>query len=173
PQRNGQESAAEYGRATKGYALAVKARLLLYAASPQYNGNTDVAAFTSADGVPLISQTYDEAKWQRAADAAKAVIDLGIYSLYKDPSGDVLKSLDGIFLQPWNSEQIMVRKWNDVARWDVHCMPRQAGGWSGLGPTQETVDAYFMSDGLSIAESPLYVEKGFTNVDGLEIYNMY
>jgi len=173
PQRNGQESAAEYGRATKGYALAVKARLLLYAASPQYNGNTDVAGFTSAEGTPLISQTYDQAKWQRAADAAKAVIDLGIYSLYKDPGGDPIKSLDGVFLQPWNREQIMVRKRNDVARWDVHCMPRQAGGWSGLGPTQETIDAYFMSDGLSIAESPLYVENGFTNVDGLEVYNMY
>src|SRR3546814_11338632 len=114
PQRNGQPSDAELGRATKGYALAWKARILLYAASAQYNGNTDVAGFTNAEGTPLISQDYDQSKWLRAADAAKAVIDLGIYSLYKDPGGDVLKSLDGIFLQPWNSEQIMVRKANDV-----------------------------------------------------------
>ena len=173
PQRNGQASDAEFGRATRGYALAVKSRLLLYAASPQYNGNTDVAGFTTAEGTPLISQVYDVEKWRRAADAAKALIDLDIYSLYKHPSGDVIESLDGIFLEPWNSEQIFVRKGNDVARWDVHCMPRQAGGWSGLGPTQETIDAYFMADGLLPSESPLYFETGFTNVDGLEIYNMY
>ncbi|MEJ2883546.1 RagB/SusD family nutrient uptake outer membrane protein [Pedobacter sp. GR22-6] len=173
PQRNGQTSDAEYGRITKGIALAVKSRLLLYAASPLYNGNTDLAAFRNQDGKALISQTYDVQKWKRAADAAKAVIDLGIYSLYKDPAGNTLKSLDGVFFNSWNTEQIFVRKGNDLGQWDVHCMPRQAGGWSGVGPTQETVDAYFMADGLLPAESPLYTESGFTTVNGAEVYNMY
>jgi len=173
PQRNGQTSDAEFGRITKGTALAVKSRLLLYAASPQYNGNTEVSSFVSKDGTPLISQTYDALKWKRAADAAKAVIDLNIYRLYKDASGDPIKSLDGLFFNSWNSEQIFVRKSNDLARWDVHATPRQAGGWCGLAPTQEIVDSYFMSDGLLPAESSLYSEAGFTNVSGVQVSNMY
>lgn len=173
PLRNGQASDAEYGRITKGIALAVKSRLLLYAASPQYNGNKDVASFTNTDGKQLIAQNYDVNKWKRAADAAKAVIDLGVYSLYKDPSGDPIKSLDGIFFNSWNTEQIFVRKSNDLREWDVHSMPRQAGGWNGIAPTQELVDAYFMSDGLLPSESSLYSESGFTNVNGVSVYNMY
>jgi starch-binding outer membrane protein, SusD/RagB family len=173
PERNGQPSDAEYGRATKGMALAVKARLLLYAASPLYNGNTDLSTFKTADGTPFISPTYNPEKWKRAADAAKAVIDLGIYALYKDPSGNVLKSLDGIYFQSWNDEQIFARKSNNVVQWDVHCTPRQAGGWCGIGPTQEMVDAYFMKDGKLPAASALYSETGFTNVNGQFVYNMY
>lgn len=173
PQSNGQPSDAEYGRITKGIALAVKSRLLLYAASPLYNGNKDLAAFTNLDGKPLIAQTYDAQKWKRAADAAKAVIDLGLYSLYKDPTGDPIKSLNGLFFNSWNTEQIFVRKGTNLAQWDVHSMPRQAGGWSGVGPTQETVDAYFMSDGLLPSESSLYSESGFTTINGVQVFNMY
>lgn len=173
PQRNGQQNDAEWGRATKGMALAVKSRLLLYAASAQYNGNTDVAGFRNADGTQLIAQTRDNEKWKRAADAAKEVIALGIYSLYKDPSGDPIKSLQGIFFQSWNDEQIFARKGNGLAQWDVHSMPRQAGGWCGIGPTQESIDAYFMSDGKLPSESALYTEEGFTDVAGQRIFNMY
>jgi len=173
PQNNGQASDNEYGRATKGMALAVKARLLLYAASPLYNGNTDYAGFKNRDGKQLINQTFDVQKWKKAADAAKAVIDLNIYSLYKDPSNDPLKSYNGVFLTPWNSEQIFVRKSNSLSTFDVHCMPRQAGGWNGIGVTQEQVDAYFMADGRSIQESPTYTEVGFTTVNGVQVSNMY
>ena len=175
PMKDGSESDAEYGRATRGMALAVKARLLLYAASPQYNGNTDgiLAGFKTASGTPLISNKKDPSKWQKAAAAAKAVIDLGIYKLYKDPSGDVMKSLQGVFSQAWNSEQIFVRKSNGLVTWDVHCEPRQAGGWSGVGPTQEMVDAYFMADGKLPAESASYNATGFTDVDGRQVLNMY
>lgn len=101
------------------------------------------------------------------------MIDLGIYSLYKDPSGDPIKSVQGTFFQAWNDEQIFVRKANGLDAYDTHSMPRQAGGWNGIAPTQEIVDAYFMSDGKSIQESALYSETGFTAVDGNEVYNMY
>ncbi|TDQ11198.1 RagB/SusD family nutrient uptake outer membrane protein [Pedobacter metabolipauper] len=173
PQRNGQASDLEYGRATKGMALAVKSRLLLYAASPQYNGNTEVANFKNAEGQQLISQTNDPQKWRKAADAAKAVLDLGLYQLYKDPSGNVLKSLEGIFFQGWNTEQIFVRKNNNLPLWDVHCTPRQGGGWCGIAPTQEMVDSYFMADGKLPAESAQYSETGFTTVSGVQVSNMY
>jgi len=159
----------DWGRATKGAALAIKARLLLYAASPLYNGNTDYANFKNQDGTQLISQAYDKEKWKSAADAAKTVIDMNAYALYTDAGGDPVASYRGIFLEPWNNETIFARKGNDLGGWDVHCSPRAAGGWSGIGVTQEMVDAYAMKDGLPINRSPLYTEAGFT--DG--IYNMY
>src|SRR5690606_9934079 len=53
----------DYGRITKGAALAVKSRVLLYAASALNNPGNDAG------------------KWQKASDAAKAVIDLNLYSL--------------------------------------------------------------------------------------------
>ncbi|UII19623.1 RagB/SusD family nutrient uptake outer membrane protein [Fulvivirga ligni] len=164
-----------YGRATRGAALAFKSRVLLYAASPLYNGNTDLANFKNQDGTPLISQSYDENKWQLAANAAKAVMDLNLYLLYKDPENDPIESYRGVLLEPWNDETIFARKDNSLTSEDVHSNPRQAGGWNGMAPSQEMVDAYLMEDGLPISgtsfanPSPLYSESGFT--DG--IYNMY
>ncbi len=159
----------DYGRATKGAALALKARVLLYAASPAYNGNADFANFKNQDGKQLISTAYDGEKWKRAADANKAVIDLNFYSLYKHASGDPVESYRGILLDAYNNENIFSRRSNNLTDWDIHSMPRAAGGWCGMGATQEMVDAYFMKDGLPISISPQYSETGFT--DG--IYNMY
>lgn len=169
PSRNGQKSDLEYGRMTKGIALAIKSRLLLYAASPLYNGNTDYAGYTNNDGKVLIGQTYSQAKWEEAAKAALAVIQLGLYNLYKDPNGDPVTSYRGILLEPWNTETIFARPANNLWDWENHCNLRSAGGWNGMSPTQEMVDAYFMSDGKTIKESSLYSESGFTN----GVYNMY
>lgn len=73
-------------RPTRGAALAVRAKVLLYTASPINNPRpTDTERFTDLtnfDGKNLISQEYDESKWARAAAAALDVIKLGQYSLY-------------------------------------------------------------------------------------------
>src|SRR5690606_3585584 len=128
------------GRATRGAALAFRARLLLYAASPQYNGNTDQAGFRDLEGKQLIAQSYDKEKWRLAAEAAKEVIDLNTYQLYEDPSHDPVKSYKGIFLTPWNNEVIFARKSNSLWDWDYNCSLRSAGGWNGIAPVQQMVD---------------------------------
>lgn len=69
-------------RPTRGAALAVRAKVLLYAASPLANGNAEMIDLTDDQGNCLISQTYDESKWARAAAAAKDVMDLNFYELY-------------------------------------------------------------------------------------------
>src|SRR5690606_22291606 len=69
----------DIGRATKGAALALKARILLYAASDLYNDPSWAGGYANPE---LISASGDRvAKWQAAKDAAKAVMDLGIYDL--------------------------------------------------------------------------------------------
>ncbi|MGC4234156.1 MAG: RagB/SusD family nutrient uptake outer membrane protein, partial [Niabella sp.] len=72
-------------RPTKGAALAARAKVLVYAASPLYNGNAEMADLVDDKGRQLISQQYNEEKWAKAAAAAKEVIDLGIYKLYTYP----------------------------------------------------------------------------------------
>lgn len=73
-------------RPTKGAALAVRAKVLTYAASPLYNGNTEMADFTDKTGRQLISQQYDERKWAVAATAGKDFLDYndqaGVYKIH-------------------------------------------------------------------------------------------
>lgn len=80
-------------RGTKGAALSIRAKVLLYTASPMNNPRSDMpdkfSDFTDWQGRMLMSQTYDESKWARAAAAAKDIIDLanatGVYKLYTAP----------------------------------------------------------------------------------------
>lgn len=86
---------SEWGRASQVIAKALKARILLYAASPLWNGNTDYANFTNKNfetpgyGLELVSQTFDANKWERARKACQEAFDfarqLG-YELYKPTS---------------------------------------------------------------------------------------
>ncbi|MCH5599062.1 RagB/SusD family nutrient uptake outer membrane protein [Niabella ginsengisoli] len=72
-------------RPTQGAALAARAKVFIYAASPFYNGNAEMADLVDDKGKQLISQQYQEEKWARAAAAAREVIELGIYKLYTYP----------------------------------------------------------------------------------------
>jgi len=70
-----------YGQVTKLAALALKARILLYAASPLYNTPDNMrsmiagARFGNTRDSVLCYPSYDKERWKRAADASKAVID--------------------------------------------------------------------------------------------------
>lgn len=70
------------GRPTRGAALALRARILLWVASPLMNGNKDLFNVKDNHGRQLVPQEYDESKWAKAAAAAKEVMDLGLYELY-------------------------------------------------------------------------------------------
>jgi len=161
-----QGNTQEYGRIKKGMALAIKARTLLDAASPLYNGNTDYADFKNPDGRPLINQQYDVNKWKKAASASKAVIDMPDYSLYKelDATGKIkpYESLKNLFLKDWNTEVIMALARDNGYSIDKCGSPYILGGWSSWGPTQSAIDAYFMANGRTIDDPASgYTETGF------------
>ena len=80
----GQDGSA---RPSVGAALATRAKVLIYAASPLANGNTSSFAAQLVDdqGNRLLSSDYQEEKWAKAAAAARDVIELGIYHLYTVP----------------------------------------------------------------------------------------
>ena len=82
----------EQGRISRTIALAVKAKALAWAASPLFNGNPDYKEWIDNRSKQLISDTYDPAKWERAATAIKEAIEtchaagLKLYKFNKNTS---------------------------------------------------------------------------------------
>lgn len=66
---------SELGRITKPIAMAIKAKVLITAASPLFNGNSDFANLTDNRGLKLFDSSYDPNKWKLAADAALSAIE--------------------------------------------------------------------------------------------------
>ena len=124
-------SGAETGRATKGAALALKARALLYAASPLHNTTGDVN------------------KWIDAAKASKAIIDefASTYSPLPSYANAVnqLNSKETIFERRPASQVRTFEEANTAVGF--------IGGNTGTCPTQNLVDSYEMqANGLGINE---------------------
>ena len=100
------------GRITKGAAMAIKSRILLYAASPLFNGcDLYKGQMKNQYGDYLFPQAPNPNKWEKAAKAAKDVIDLNTYELYKnttesDPIQRAIKSYQGVLFDRWNQETI-------------------------------------------------------------------
>lgn len=120
-------SSWQLGRATKGAALALKSRLLLYAASPLYSAGT----------------------WQAAATAAKDVMNMGKYSLFTN-------GYDKLFLTPENNPEIIFeRLYTRGARHvclEISNAPNGYDGWGGNLPLQNMVDAYETNKGKTITD---------------------
>lgn len=158
-------SDVELGRATKIAALALKSRILLYAASPLYNGNSDFINFTDSTGLHLFPQTYDSQKWVKAAEAAKECIQIAEaagYKLHESVTNDPVLSYAETFLLNWN-EEILFAKNLDRYSHHFRCAdPISLAGFSILNPTQEMVDAYEMEDG----STPIlgYTDDGLTPI---------
>lgn len=84
---------SDLGRPSKAVAMATKARVLLWGASPLVNGNTEYSAFKTKTGETFFNPSYDESKWQRASDAYKAIIDLNQYQLVALPANEGYKTV--------------------------------------------------------------------------------
>lgn len=139
-----------FGRATKGAALALKSRLLLYAASPLYVDFGD----TNESNKPT-----DVALWKSAADAAKAVIDLNQYELASS-YGDLFKN------DFQNKEYIFVRRYAANSDFEKSNFPVSFGGKGGTNPSQNLVDDYEMLDGTPFDwNDPAKAAQPFENRD--------
>ena len=152
-------------RATKGAALALKARVLLYAASDLYVSQSQWAS--GYDHPELIGYVGGDrqARWQQAKDAAKAVMDLGVYGLYGE--GQTFASVEeatqnyvDIFLRHDSEEDIMTMYYDYINhdQSDFQCpnvgmynQPNGFHGWGGNTPTGQMVDSYEMADGTQFS----------------------
>ncbi len=128
-------SSDDLGRATKGAALALKSRMLLYAASDLFNNISWASGYASPELVSLPSGDRN-ARWKAAADAAKAVIDLA-------GSGYALHSGYTTLFRTFNSPEIIfTRRAGTSNNFERASFPVGYEGQSGTTPSQNLVDAY-------------------------------
>lgn len=171
-------SSQKFGRFTGIMCLAVRARMLLFNASPLVNGNPDYKDHTDRQGNPLFPQTYDANKWKRAADACKLLIDRAhaagheLFVKYNaDGTIDPFSScqLQYIVTNAADNKEILFGRADcDYGSMENHSHSSDGGGNNGLGVTQEFVDAHFMANGLPInAVGSGYVEEGFSTEDDI------
>jgi hypothetical protein len=150
------QSGNDNGRATKGAALALKSRVLLYAASDLHN-TTVFPGFAKPEllGYTDANRT---ARWQAAKDAAKAVIDLNAYSLYKAnpaPTDSVAKNYEELFINAQTVEDIWIRFYStdvpiigeNVNSLSLMNGPNGYGGQGNNAVLGNMVDAFEMRNG--------------------------
>lgn len=147
---------ADYGRATKGAAMALKARVLLYAASPLQNGGyngSDGFVATDEQKALVGYPSFDENRWKKAADAYKAVMDLNLYDLYKDPSNTTPGyGFYKMFTLRMSNEAIFqIMEGNNTSLEGIW-FPKSRSGQSASYPSQQLVDAFPMKTGLPISD---------------------
>lgn len=148
----------EFGRATKAAVLFLRARLWLFAARPLFNNSKPYMDMADAKNNNLIYMGgYDANRWQKAADAAKALIDFcesNGYQLLTDPANPSLAYQKATRDASSNKELILVaasRGWSIKVFFPTYESPlvTYAGVADGNAvlPTQNLVDRYLMKNG--------------------------
>ncbi len=128
------DNPADYGRLTNGAAAAMKGRVLVFWASPQFNPDN------AAD------------RWQRAYDA-----NLEAKNLLETEGFGLLEDFNAIFLTEGyaNQEAIMIRSYDDTYHpggWESSCRPPSGGGTGSNNPTWNFVQSFPMKNGKRIAD---------------------
>jgi hypothetical protein len=133
---------SRFGYVTKGAALALKARTLLYAASPLFNGG-NIDAGNNLTGYT----NFDAARWRVAAEASRALITYNKFSLQSD--------FKKVFITAGNREVIFAKGSGPNKNVETNNAPVGYSSAVSLGrtsPTQELVDAFPMANGLRITD---------------------
>ena len=149
----------KYGRITSIICLAMRARLLTFAASPLVNGNQDpdMVNMKNCDGVSIFDSTFKPERWKTAVDANKLLIDEAEkagHKLYIETIGDdvdAFQSYQNALMLRYNQgnmEILFPRTYDDAGYFDRQANPRSMGGAGAIGVTQSLVDAFFMNNGL-------------------------
>jgi hypothetical protein len=176
------DPASEAGRITQPIVLSLKAKVLVTAASPLFNGNVDQAGLKNPDGTPLFNQTYSKVKWDSAVVACKAAVDLchqvGIQLYQFVPSlsqGDLSAtiktqmSIRNSFAEKWNSEIIWANTQTITA---TTAIQRQAATWwdpalqdgttvrGDFSPPLKIAEMFYSKNGVPINEDVTYNYNG-------------
>lgn len=160
-----------YGRVTLPIALGWKAKILTYAASPLFNGNTDLVGFTNAEGNQFFNQTNDNQKWQRAADALKEAIDVAEsigHQLYEFRPISQIREVNDSLRRTLTIRGIVTDQWNDEIIWvNSVSTTKQLQEWIAPKALHESQSAYSVPNG-STAVTMKLMEK-FYSENGVPI----
>lgn len=173
-------SSNDLGRIDKVIAYALKSRVLLYAASPLFNGNSAFyESFKNKEGMKYFNTTFDKEKWKKALDATEFALNLatsnglklyefkGVVPLfdtldYKQPEVAALYNYRYMFTEKWNAELIWGNSdpVNNGEWWSLQAASMminpdasaQAAAWQWVSPTIQAAEAYYTKNGLPIDE---------------------
>ena len=158
----------EMGRITQPIAKAVKAQLLLLAASPLFNGNSDYINVKDNQGRHLFPTQVDNSKWKLAADAALEAINCakenGHEKLYTFSLP--INSISAATRKLLDIGEAVTEKWNEEIIWGStrnvnglqtvamakHTKGSHYNARSVLGPTLSVAEAFYSSNGVPISE---------------------
>jgi hypothetical protein len=172
---------SDLGRITKPIAMAMKAKILTYYASPFYNGNTGYAGFTNREGKRFFPEA-DPSKWNKALDACRQAIQyceqLG-YTLYtfEKPIGKYMSDSTKYVLTPssvvtvkWHRELIWGLSTTDYTTVQQNAVPqlttafRSAGSVrSRFSPTLASVETFYSANGVPIEEDTDWRDNNWYN----------
>ncbi|MDX2284785.1 MAG: RagB/SusD family nutrient uptake outer membrane protein [Bacteroidia bacterium] len=182
------------GRASDASALALKARVLLYAASDLRHGPTASAKSSVLAGYPnleLVAYTGGDraARWQAAKQAAKAVLDItsgykmdltapvspdegranynAIAMGGKSKVADAAAAVELIFQRSHSAEYTVESNWPlGGLHYGINNGPNGYNNWAGNTPIQQMVDDYEMMDGSKFDWSnPAHAAAPYTDRD--------
>ncbi|MDR1120520.1 MAG: RagB/SusD family nutrient uptake outer membrane protein [Dysgonamonadaceae bacterium] len=166
----------EAGRITQPIALALKAKVLVWAASPLLNGderNSPEFSLTDNRGIQLFPQTYSAEKWQKALLAIKNAIDtchLAGHVMYRyDPTvsigniSDATKlkyTLRGIVTSRLNPEIVWPAMHDvyNIQYWCCIAYPNYSNltDHQTLGTTLQIAEQFYTNNGIPINEDPAW-----------------
>lgn len=160
----------EQGRITAPIALSLKAKVLVTAASPLFNGNQEYASFTGRNGTQLFNPTYEMSKWEKAVDACRDAIEschqAGISLYYYMPT---IYQLSDTTMTELNIRNSVTERWNSEIIWGntnsrVIEMQRECQALffidqahnsaihSRFAPTLQMAELYYTKNGVPITE---------------------
>ena len=177
-------SSNDLGRIDQVIAKSIKSRVLLYAASPLFNGNSEMySGFVNEDGEHYFNQTYDQTKWDLAKEASLDAINaalengVGLYEFSSTPpnyedeyeESEFLRTLYDLkytIVDKWNSELIWgnsnpVRD-NDWWQMQAACMMKNPSAssveaaWQWIAPTLRIAELFYTENGLPIDQDLTY-----------------
>lgn len=138
-----------YGRINKAACYGLKSRLLLYAASPLFNGQGLVSEGPLQAVIAYPDQ--DKSRWERAEKAAEQVMESGMYALHQGDNSEAGYGFYQVFQLRKNSEYLLARMQNTNRDLEGIWNPPTFGVSNpGAYPYLETANAFGMKNGLSI-----------------------
>jgi hypothetical protein len=186
---------SELGRITQAIALAVKAKVLVTAASPLFNGNTLYAQLKDKRERVLFNQDTSEEtkrrKWQRAAVACKNAIDtchLAGHVLYEFTTATAISEdtrkvvqVQQIIADRWNKEHIWGRSlgaWLGGYSIQISTMPRlhsdhMMSVYQQLVATMKMAELFYSKNGVPIDVDKEFDYEGRYSMEGLTSDDTY
>jgi len=147
------EDTQNYGRIAKSACLALKSRVLLYAASPIFNGNKLYMSIQNSDGKKLFSQSYNNELWKRAATVADSAIECcakGNLNIYNPDPNNAVNNYEKLFYDNSNNPEFILASINTYGIYeDVSCNSHSGDiqGWGRFSIMQNQIDAYETANG--------------------------